>query len=138
MLNSREQRIHDFFANRREKRQKHKISYPEAEYEAMKLEKKFNEDHPPDPAKKAVVKSAIDYLCIKLRIHKIVPEYHRNKKEVNFFCFNYVTIKFCNSGYITIWSPSQPGVDRIHFMISDGRDLIEKLVRYGVLDKKFL
>lgn len=138
MLTEREQRNLEFFAERRAKRPKFKINNPEAEYEAMKVEKKFNEDHPPDPAKKAVIKSAIDYLSVQLITRKIVPEYHRNNKEINFFYFNYVTIKFCHSGYITIWSPSQSGVDRIHFMISDGRDLVEKLVRYGVLDKNFL
>lgn len=138
MLTKRERNREEFFANRRSKRPKKIYCDPEAEFEAMKAEKKFNEDHPPDPAKKAVVKSAIDYLCVQLRIRKIAPEYHRNNKQVNFFYFNYVSIKYCYSGYITIWTPSQPGVKRIYFTISDGRDLIEKLIRYGVLDKKFL
>jgi hypothetical protein len=123
MLSSRDQRINAFFGNRREKRYKFKICDPEAEYEAIKLEKKFNEAHPPDPAKKAMMQMAINDFLIRLRIYKVKHDYQRNNKIVQFFYMGtYKTLKYCYSGYITIGCINEAG-DSASFMISDCRDI---------------
>jgi hypothetical protein len=138
MLSSRDQRINAFFGNRREKRYKFKICDPEAEYEAIKLEKKFNEAHPPCPAKEAMVKIAISDFLVRLRIHKVKHEHQRNNKRIQFFYMGgYTTFKYCYSGYITIGCINEAG-DRACFMISDCRDIIEKMVRFDVIKKGFL
>lgn len=135
MLTSRDLRREEFYANRRIKRHKFKESDPEAEYEALRLDKKYREEYMITPASERLMKSAIEYFLVQLRTRKIVPEYHRNNKQVVFFYYGRQSINYCFSGYITI-RPSGIGVRTIQFIVKDGRDIIEKLIRYGVLKKE--
>jgi hypothetical protein len=135
MLTSRDIRREEFYANRRIKRHKFKESDPEAEYEALRLDKKYREEYMITPASERLMKAAIEYFLVQLRTRKIVPEYHRNNKEIRFFYHGYCQVKYCHSGYITI-QPPDSGVERIQFIVKDGRDIIEKLIRYGVLKKE--
>jgi hypothetical protein len=135
MLTSRDLRREEFYANRRAKRDKFKIGDPEAEYEALKLDKKYREEYMITPAKERLMKAAIEYFLVQLRVRKITPEYHKIRKEVVFFYYGRQAIKYCFSGYITI-RPSGIGVEQIEFIVTDGRDIIEKLVKYGVLKRE--
>jgi len=135
MITSVDVRRDEFYAYRRSKRDKFKKGDPEAEFEAMKLDKKYREEYMITPASEKLMKAAIEYFLVQLRTRKIVPEYHRNNKQVVFFYYGRQSINYCFSGYITI-RPSGIGVRTIQFIVKDGRDIIEKLIRYGVLKKE--
>jgi hypothetical protein len=132
MLSSRELRIQEFYAERRSKRPKFQKCDPESELSYIRNEKEYRENYLVDPVKERLMKAAIDYFIIQLRTRKIVPDYHRNNREIVFFYYGYCRVKFCYSGYITIW-PSGNGVDKVEFIVTDGRDIVEKMIRFGVL-----
>lgn len=47
-------------------------------------------------------------------------------------------LRIFRESHITIRLHGSRGIDKVNFMVTDGRDIIDKLIRYEVLDTLFL
>jgi len=129
MLSKRE----EFYAKRRSNRHKSTHMDPYAMMEYIKLGKEYEKNNPPDPAKKALMKSAIENLIIKLRIKKIKFEYHKINQTLWFWTRRgSVYLKWDWHGYITTKS-NNANQTEVKFMVTDCRDIVDKLVRFDVI-----
>lgn len=126
----------EFDARRRMNRHVFRPCEPDMERLKIKLEQKYIEEHMSTDSKKYLVKSAIDQLCGQLRIKGKKYEIQPNNKIMRFHSGRrWVVMTWCWSGYITIKSNLE-NEHEICFMISDYRDIVDKMEKFQVIFRK--